>query len=414
MLGRRLLDAATLFGAARSIAVQHAKIRAQQFDIYAKTSSISKAVNSNSRQSRGSAYGTKSTSSDAPSPAKDPNAAIPESQNIQGDASQDKTQDILQDHHYTRSTENSPTDPAPNESLDVQQKQAERYPFEDGSIPQKDAPITRDEQNDEAQPLRRHRGEHLHILGEGGRSSKSSLKPRSSREPSILEPAERSTRPTVVGEDARISQRQSEAQIPSQPAEPPSRADLTPADESEQDQPEIFVDQERDTYYQPPHKTSPVLSALPRVKLPKHYGEEQGGDSRLPEQLNADTYYSSAEHEQESNKSGKELPENMLSSIFQSPRVKKLLSSSGKTGYAPGGVGPKGTQSLHTFSRSQAKATFTTSSRQAQRSSAAKGEEDVKDLAADIAKDVDIVSKQVRIFGSACLETDTDRLTEPT
>lgn len=414
MSGKRLLDAAALFGAARSIAVQHAKIRAQQFDLYAKTSSISKAINSNINKGRGSAYGTKSTPSDAQSPGKDSNAAIPKSQNIQGGASQDKTQGILQDHHYTHSTENSPTEPAPKESIDVQQKQAERYPFQDGSIPQKDAPITADEQNDEAQPLQQDRGEHLHILGGGDPSRKASLNPRSSGESSILEPAEGSTRPTNPGEAARISQRQSEAQIPREPAEPPSRSDLTPADASEQDQPEIFVDQERDTFYQPPDKTSPVLSALPRVKLPKHYGEEQGGDSRLPEQLNADTFYSSAEHEHEGDTPGKELPEDVLSSIFQSPRVKKLLSSSGKAGYVPGGVRPKGTQSFHTLSRSQAKATYMTSSRQAQRSSAAKEEEEVKGLAADIAKDVDNVSKQVCIFGSACLETDTDQLTEST
>jgi len=44
MSGRRLLDAAKLFNASRSIAKQHIQLRTQQLDVYSQTSTLAKAV----------------------------------------------------------------------------------------------------------------------------------------------------------------------------------------------------------------------------------------------------------------------------------------------------------------------------------------------------------------------------------
>ena len=396
MSGKRVLDAAALFGAARSIAVQHAKIRAQQFDLYAKTSSLTKALNSVATQGISSTSRSKRTSSDTqPTPTGSDSKRL-DSQDLKGPNPQDDTRQINQDTFYDRTAAHSAQDPLPEGTLGVRQEKADRYPLQDGTIPAKDAPIMSDEQNDEAQPLQRDRGENLGILETAGNDDDGSFRPQSTGESTILDPTHGFTQNLNSAEDVRILQRQSEAQIPREPAEPPSRGDLRPADETEQDQPEIFIDQERDTFYQPPDETSPVLSALPRVKLPKHCGVEQGGDTHLPEKLNADTFYSSAEKAAGETSGEEPVSEEMMQSIFQSQKVKRLLSSHGKAGYVPGGVArPKANRGLHTISRYQARATFASASRQAQRSDAAKEEEDVRNLAAEIAKDVNVISKDV-------------------
>ena len=44
MAGRRLIDAAKLFNASRSIVKQHINLRSQQLDVYSKTSILAKTV----------------------------------------------------------------------------------------------------------------------------------------------------------------------------------------------------------------------------------------------------------------------------------------------------------------------------------------------------------------------------------
>ncbi|KAI6958475.1 hypothetical protein KC355_g12955, partial [Hortaea werneckii] len=44
MAGRRLIDAAKLFGASGNVAKQHLAVRRQQWDVYSRTSTLAKAV----------------------------------------------------------------------------------------------------------------------------------------------------------------------------------------------------------------------------------------------------------------------------------------------------------------------------------------------------------------------------------
>ena len=367
MAGKRLLDAAALVGAARSIAVQHAQIRAQQFDLLAKTSSMTKAFANRPTIGHSSNFATSQKF-----------AAHPDVEGIQ------------QDHHYTRSTENSTQNPVPEEDLDIKQRKADRFPLQDGSIPPSDAPIVPDDLNDEAQPNRPDFGEAVSPLADDGTYGGPAIQPTSSGRSSIPDPTEGEDPTYKSSEEAKRVQRQSEAQIPAQVAEPPTRAERIPSNDSESTEPEIFVDQERDTYYQASETASPVLSALPRVKLPKNTNDEQGGDSHLPQKINADTFYSSAEAKTEKEENP-EVPEEVLQQIFHSPKAKQLLSKSGKSHYSPAGVTPKGTRGVHTLSRVGSTAAFSTNVRLAEKATAAHEEEEVKKLAADIAKDVEQV-----------------------
>lgn len=362
MSGKRLLDAAALFGAARSVANQHARIRAQQFDVLAKTSSLSKIL----RTSLGAPNSSLGTSHTAAGPK---HTSTPD---VEG---------INQDHHYKRSPDNSILDPTPDGSLDIHQEKARRYPLPDGTIPPQDAPISPTEYNDEVQSTqdRRRPVDPLDI------DHASQLTPRSSAESTIPNPTTPHTH--IPSEVAMRIQRQSESQIPQETADPPSRSEILAGAAGEDAEPEIFVDQERDTYYKAPEVSSPVLSALPRVKLPKNAGTEQGGDSHLPEQMNADTYYSStgkgADHEIPS--------EELLQGLFHSPKAKKLVSGSVKSSYVPGGIASR---KYHTLLLHPSRARFSTSLKCARNSDAAREEEEVKNLASDIARDVEVTSKQ--------------------
>lgn len=87
-------------------------------------------------------------------------------------------------------------------------------------------------------------------------------------------------------------------------------------------------------FYTPSLKTDRVLSALPRVKLPKNTVDEQNSVSRVSDEgINQDVFYSSASNDQEqavpeqqSIPQQNEPSEEMYSGLFQSPKVAEMLS----------------------------------------------------------------------------------------
>jgi aarF domain-containing kinase len=207
------------------------------------------------------------------------------------------TEGIEQDHHYDRSQENSVADSVPNQDLEVQQDKAKRYPLADGTIPSE------------------HNG-----LGQA-----------------VIDAHDLSS------EDAMKLQRQSEAQIPSEPAETPTADAFSTSGERS----EFGIEQEQDVFYQPPDSAAPVLSALPRFKIPKTEEDVQGGDPHIPQKINADVFYSSrklpGDDLAEQTDTAQEGPsEELMSSLFHSPRVARLLGTKSKN--MPGGMRPKGSR----------------------------------------------------------------------
>lgn len=87
----------------------------------------------------------------------------------------------------------------------------------------------------------------------------------------------------------------------------------------------------RDTFGERAGSVSPELSSLPRVKLPKHLADGQGGDSHVEEKgLNQDVYYSAkAEPEVSKVEEEEPMPEGVDLNIFSSSKVSQALGRSG-------------------------------------------------------------------------------------
>jgi len=315
MSGKRILDAIALLRAIRNVAYNHFAIRLSQAELYSRTSSITKLLAQRypltssliSQRFSQSAYDHNASDS------------IPHEDKHARQASAQQEANIPQDQHNTRSEDNS-AEPVPQgEDIKVEQANAKRYPLPDGTIPPDGSPIGEGRGDPESQS-RRSVAENAQAPLD--QSAEGSLRPASSGNSTIPTP----TTEPLSGQEARVAQRQSEDQIPARSAEPPSGSG-----------PEFSVEQEKDVYYQPPGQVKPVLSALPRMRVPKVENDVQGGDSHLPKDMNADVYYSGAEQGQDT----AEPTEEQLSQLFHTPRAASLLGKKDK--YMPGGK-----RSLHT------------------------------------------------------------------
>lgn len=81
----------------------------------------------------------------------------------------------------------------------------------------------------------------------------------------------------------------------------------------------------RDTFSNRVGTVSPELSSLPRVKLPKHLADGQGGDVHVEEKgLNQDVYYTA-----KSEPTPEDVPEGVDLKIFSSSKVSRALGRSG-------------------------------------------------------------------------------------
>lgn len=286
MSGRRILDAVALLRATKNVAYNHFAIRYSQAELYSRTSSLTKAF-----------------------AQRYPIVSSLASQQFSQTSFNSKQQELNQDLHYEKSQEHGRSGLSEEGGIEVEQKKADRYPLPDGTIPPKNSPIGQ-EQGD-AETFNKRTVDRQTPLEESG------VNPTSSQQSSIPTPKGK----PLSSEEAKLAQRASEGQIPSRSAEPPT------ADN------DFAVDQEKDVYYQPPDSTSPVLSALPRVKVPKTENDVQAGDG----QINADVYYSGA--------NGKAEPtEEQLEQLFHTPRAARLLGKKDK--YMPGGK-----KSFHTSTK---------------------------------------------------------------
>ncbi|EXJ64550.1 aarF domain-containing kinase [Cladophialophora yegresii CBS 114405] len=341
MSGKRILDAIALLSVSKNIAVKHFDIRFGQAKVYSQSSSIAKAVRRKGLPILSTAVSRFASSQSSSKPQKE---------------------GILQDHFYKPSAENTATESAASGDLNVEQAQADRAPLPDGTIPPQDSAIG----------------------GEAGDGMTFNKVPagETAQHPVESQGAQdihfqSSTKPNISGftpaESLAPNQARNEDPIPAQTAEPPSAEDSAK---------EFGVEQEQDVFYQPPDSVTPVLSALPRVRVPTTENDVQEGDSHIEPGLNADVYYHGSTREVAAD----EPSEEQLSQIFHNPKHARMFAQ--KAQYAPGGVQPgvhpastRRPRNFHTMTIRHQKASDTDT-------------ESLKQLGADLAKDVQKINTQ--------------------
>ena len=356
MTGKRLLDAAVIFKASRGVASKHVALRKHQLDIYSKTSSIAKAVKSQTDRftltvraasalterfnEHGSGFSTSASSQEAPTNDE----PIP-SQNEEARGNVNLKEGELQDQFYERSPDNATAEPPPNSALNIKQGKAQGHPLPDGFVPPRSTNTSISTHDKEIFSELQHADPVKDPLGDlPGREQ--GLRPTASGRTSIPEPA--GSQATQSVDQPKISQWQAEKQIPSQAAEPPPAAapELDSREGPESEDPAISVSQEQDIFYTPPTSSGRVLSALPRVKLPRVTEDAQESDEHVPDaQINQDVYYSSTTKDQEQSVAGsqivseqEQLPEEAYSEIFHSPRIAKMMRGQPGQDATPEGI----------------------------------------------------------------------------
>ncbi|KAL9112697.1 MAG: hypothetical protein Q9227_003000 [Pyrenula ochraceoflavens] len=387
MSGRRLLDALALVGPSRSIAAHHVAIRREQLDRYVKTSSLRKLVkndinrySSKHPSSSTSPQGFSRSPENKDGQGKDDIAQamhVPSADTASSSGNRkvvlEEHQGLHQDHFYNHSQENSAFDEQSANDLEIQQRKPRRYPLPDGSIPPDGSQLGQKTPASDVLNTTPVGESAITARGKLSDTEEDAIQPVTSNAPSILHPDSDEQNSAIA---AQKQQRQSEKQIPSKPAEPPgSDAFSVDAETRGDNDPEISVDQERDTFYRMSAKSSPVLSALPRVKLPKKSGNIQAGDSHLPEGTNPDTFYNST-----GDGHSEATEQKIMHSLFQSPKMRRLV----KDGWGRNPIDTK-TQSQ----RGQANMSHLASSRSASSAhSSDKAASDAEKLGKDIAQEI--------------------------
>ncbi|KAI9646406.1 hypothetical protein NHQ30_004398 [Ciborinia camelliae] len=346
MAGKRILDLAALFNASRGVVQKHIALKTRQIDVYNRTSTLARAVRNQtdrvtetakaasflaSRLNDNAPEWTKETTDNASSSQSNDSDPIPSKKSTkeQEHVAENK-KGLEQDHFYERSESNSTVNPRPKRDLDVRQEKANSYPLPDGTIPPKDADINTAELNADTTPIRSPIQTTLNPINSEG------LQPVSSDASTIPIPK---TKP-LSAEDARRIQREFEHQIPSVTADATGKSE-NPLEEGH----------DEDSFYDRSKHTSPTLSSLPRVKIPKHTSDVQENDKRLKENsINSDTFSETVRTIEkmpsiESVPEQEQMPEGINTALFHSPRVARLLG--GKTqGSSKGSLGLKGVKDI--------------------------------------------------------------------
>jgi aarF domain-containing kinase len=359
MSGKRLLDAAAVYKASRGVAAKYFALRRHQLNVYSKTSTLARAVKNQSdrvtltvraasaltQRFNGPGPGYSTQAKPPSNPERD--TSLPSEKSVKGVANVSrKPQGLEQDHFYENSQANITAEPVQDGQLGVTQERATSNPLPDGSILSVGAGAGQAKGDEDVYSSIPPTELAKEPLSKRSQEADSALKPTSSARSSILRPSA-GTKPPPADEAKRL-QRQAEMQIPSQAAEPPSTEASTPdiASSSAASAKDSSVDQRQDTFYSPSSKTGEVLSALPRVKLPRATAASQESDPRVPdEQINQDVFYSS-DRASESEAApevqavpGQEGPsEDMYSELFHSPKVAKILREQPREGKSTKGL----------------------------------------------------------------------------
>jgi aarF domain-containing kinase len=364
MAAKRILDAVALFNASRNVAAKHVDIRLAQVDLYSRTSSLVKAVRSRAEPNLTSAV--QRVSQTPPLNGHSPQTTdIPTAYRTAESSPPRNTDEGVKQDHFPRGQGSIQSPTLLEENLDIEQSLANGQPLPDGPIPPKDSPVGQNIGNPKSYSERHVLGNAQHPQQQKGQGHSDDLGAISSNQSTITDPT--ATEYQLSPDPAREAQRASEWQIPAMPAEPPNSEGFRP-DVASGEGSEFSVQQEQDAFYQPPGSASPVLSALPQVHLPKVEWDIQGGDPHIPNGINADVFYSGEKLKE--TQTNDEPSEEMLSQIFSSPKVARLLRKGKKPDPIGGAV-----RAFHTSALLQQKDAVTE-------------RESLRKLAADMTEDV--------------------------
>ncbi|KAF2258677.1 ABC1-domain-containing protein [Lojkania enalia] len=344
MAGRRLVDAAKLFNASKSIAKKHLDLRSQQLDVYSKTSTLARAVKNQTDRVTLTAQAAIAlskrfnekppsyTSSTASQGSYGQDEGIPRKETTEGRGPQSDIKGGLeQDPHYIRSSGNTQAQPAPEEELDVNQVMAKRRPLPDGTIPASEVTLEREGKGQGTLSNRLTPDPPKQPLAEEGcdiQKDEEGIKPAASGDSTVPTPSQPSR---TSSEDARRLQRQFEYQVPSHANDP----------QLPQTSPQVMKLQEghdRDVFYARSIESNPEYSSLPRAKIPKHTEDiQEGGDHVQDARINQDVFYSVPEPSQKNIQKEKaphdaaipeqdQVPEGVNTDVFRTRRVAQMLS----------------------------------------------------------------------------------------
>jgi aarF domain-containing kinase len=353
MTGKRLLDIAALFNASRGVAQKHVALRSRQLDVYNRTSTLARAVRSQtgrvtetvkaasflaSRLNESAPAWASDAADGKPSARSNEEDSIPSKQTTEGDDPVQKLKAGLeQDYFYGQLAENSAADATPADDLDIQQETADRYSLPDGMIPPREPDLktlnidhgvisTRTQDEKLREPLQ---SDGLHTAS----SDASSIPP---------------ARGPLSSNEAWTMQRKSKLQIPSRSADALDSSAAGPLGEGHGEE----------SFYRKSGHSSLALSSLPRFKIPKHKSDTQKSDAYPPEgPINSDSFYrtvNSSTAEQipsvEAVPKQEQIPEGINTYLFHSSRVANILGEKlqGSKGSDLHLKGVKGTPIEHT------------------------------------------------------------------
>lgn len=328
MSGKRILDVVALFNASRGVAQKHIALRTKQVEVYNQTSSLVRAVRNQtdrvtetvkagsflaSRLNENAPAWASETQEDVAEGQSPRVSPIPSNESTGANAAEPTPKEGLeQDHFYERSTKHSTTDKLPRTDLDIKQETANRYPFPDGTIPPGDGDINILEvEQDVVRAMPSNETSKYPLENED-------LRVTASGNSTIHVPSR-----LLSADAARTIQRQSELQIPAQTADALGESGTDPLEEGH----------DGDSFYRRSGHTSPALSSLPRVKIPKHPSNIQESYVHLPSgALNSDSYHNTRKAENaekipsaEAAPEEDQVPEGVNLDLFYNPRISRTL-----------------------------------------------------------------------------------------
>jgi aarF domain-containing kinase len=362
MTGKQLVDAMYVLKASRSVLAKHIALRRRQLDIYSKTSSLAKAVKNQTHRFPLTAKAVSSLADrlgDPSGPDKSPQTALrhtpiqnlsPESSE-ETDSSKKNRSGREPGHVYGKSGAKSTTDhPLAGEGLDILKENVLQHPLSDGSNLSVNNEVSSPDRGRDTYSERSPVEPQNNPLADIDGKIDDSLRPTSTSRTSILNPE--SYKSFTEADRARNLQRLAEKQIPSISAEAPTSSKLQTASSDPKNK-EIRINEQQDIFFTRPTDTNPVLSSLPRVKLPNFTANTQD-ESEHPgdTEINQDVFYSASRAEK-SVPDVQTLPEHgqpsdaMYSEIFHSPKVARLLKGEKKKNGSGDGLSLGKTQDLH-------------------------------------------------------------------
>jgi aarF domain-containing kinase len=327
MAGRRLVDAAKLFNVSKSVAQKHIALRSSQWDAYNKTSSLAKAVKSQTDRVTLTAAAaialSQRFSEEAPSYASaaadratntqwTQQSDIPRRGTVEKETPvEDVREGVEQDHHYDRSAQNSAQEPPPTDELEVEQKKAPRSPLPDGTIPSQGLTLEQEEKGQDTfserpvheapkEPLAEDQGESVRHKDEG-------IKPVESTETTIPLPG-----------NPRSASTQAAETIPAH-ANDPQQTPISPQTEK------LQKGHDRDVFYTRSVESQPTTASHPQTQIPKTSGTRQQSDEHVEDkQINQDVFYNPPKPGQ-----GQvdDVPEGINTDVFHSRKVARMLGS---------------------------------------------------------------------------------------